>query len=177
MESRIHWSVAAPVDGGVNETVSVTEAPAAMVVSSGSDDTARKPAEVIGGLDRVMAAAVDPVLVMVKARVLGGAHRHRPEVEGLGSDLQAGRIAGPPGEVEGDVAVVGVDGEGAQGVPDHVGGEGDGDRMLAPAATVVPLAGSAGHREGGLRQAGPGDGQGLGPVVRQHGALRLGPTN
>ena len=43
-------------------------APAAIVVSSGSEETAANPAAVTGGLDKVMAAAVDPVLVMVKVR-------------------------------------------------------------------------------------------------------------
>ena len=69
VESRIHPSVAAPVVGGVKETVSVNEAPAAMVVSSGSEVTAAKPAEVTGGFESVTAVAVDPVLVMVKLRV------------------------------------------------------------------------------------------------------------
>ncbi len=68
VESMIQPSVAAPVAGGVNDTVSVSVAPAPMVVSSGSADTAANPAEVTGGLDKVMAAAVEPVLVMVKVR-------------------------------------------------------------------------------------------------------------
>ena len=123
-----------PVNGpralGVNATPSVSVWPGATVVPSGSEVVgANAPPN--GGLDFWIVTLVPPVLVIVNVLRGGAAERRRPEVQGLGGELeQAGQ---PRRRRDADllVATRRVELDLIGELPDHGGveREPDGDRV------------------------------------------------
>jgi hypothetical protein len=89
-------SDAAPAAVGVNVTVSVTDAPGAIVDASGRVEAAAKPTPEAGGLDFVICSGEPPVLLIVNVRYAVAPSNVEPNGTTVGVRVRTGGAADVP---------------------------------------------------------------------------------